>query len=219
MNATLYFPVPDYDDSRFEYHGDIGSGQAYANRLYDSYRQGSAQLSGLCTYTENGRARFTSGSMGLLMGGHARSQPRRRPFENAMKYSPVNVVIMDSNGDDETIDNLIRYFQNNEPFPIIVKFPNKPSELDPDIDTELRYWHRDSVKINNERRVDEETRFRMLPTKDIRVDFGPDSHAVMSGVRLLQRYGSWEYAWLVMNITFTKELDLPKEKIVERKFI
>ena len=220
MQAKLYFPVPDYDDSRFEYKGQLGA-QQYINSLYDSYNQGNAQLSKLRTYQgANNKFMFTSSSMAMLQSSRSRqNRGVKKARDDFYKYVPVNVIIRNTQGDDESIDNLISYYQTGEPFAIIVKFPNKFSELDPDIDTELKYWAKDTAKINRAPRIHPEKKFMMLPSKNLRVEFGKDSYAVLRDVKISQKYGSWEYAFIVQEIIFTKQLDIPQELIQERKFL
>lgn len=203
MKATLYYPVVMYDDSRFDYNGKL-EGQEYADYLYSSFNQTNAALSRL-----QGRdMRIRNDSLYALRSMNGNSNNKTKRVNDIYTYLPVEVIIRDSEGDDEKIDNIISYYQSEEPFVIIVKFPNKVGELDEDIDSDLKFWARDTRKINSHPTLHPDAKFMALPTRDIRVVFGENSYAVLENCKILEKYGSWEYAILVQKITFTKKLDI-----------
>lgn len=200
MKATLYYPVVSYDDSRFDYHGEI-SEQDYVSSLYNSFNQSNAVLSRL-------QGQNMTGSIQALRSMNGKINNNSKRIDNIYKYLPVEVVIRDSDGDDEKIDNIISYYQSGEPFVLIIKFPNKVGELDEDIDSDLKFWVRDTRKVNMHPKLNADEKFLSLPTRDMRVMFGENSYAVFESCKILEKYGSWEYAILVQKVTFTKKLDI-----------
>lgn len=61
---------------------------------------------------------------------------------------------------------------------------NIPKNIDSDVESELRFWVRDSMEINVHHEIPEGERLQMLPTKDLRVKVG-DVEGVLVKCRII----------------------------------
>ena len=92
---------------------------------------------------------------------------------------------------------LVKCRMENLMFVIIVDIPIK--NLEPDVESEIRFWVRDSMQINVHHEIPEGQRLEMLPTKDLKVRLG-DVQGVLSKCRVINFEKPYRLTLLVEKI-------------------
>jgi hypothetical protein len=92
---------------------------------------------------------------------------------------------------------LVKCRMENLMFVMIVDIPVK--SLEPDVESEIRFWVRDSMQINVHHEIPEEQRLKMLPTKDLKVKLG-DVQGVLVKCRVINFEKPYRLTLLVERI-------------------
>lgn len=85
------------------------------------------------------------------------------------EYYEVSCPIMNMRKNELQPEELIKCRMERLMFVIIVDIPNS---IDSDVESELKFWIRDSMEINVHHEIPDHERLKMLPTKDLRIKVG-----------------------------------------------
>lgn len=194
MIGTLFVPYSNGDCiNGFQYEKGTISKQEYIRIMeseYEKYRD---------AIDETVRSSF-SRNMSINPFQKQNNKYKQQTFY----YNECNCNILNIKGENCVIDELITYYQTKEEFIIILDIKNLTSN--PDVESDLKQWVRDSNKINNSMRLSEEEKIFNLPKKDFKVKFiNEGSTAILKGCKLLEYQGFGKFAILVKNIIFIRE--------------
>lgn len=179
MKAKLYIPYNDCDLVN-DFQANINfTEEEYVNYVNNAYKQSKLVMDGLSKVNTYEDMNFK---------------------KQRYKFYEADITLLDINTEDENIDNLIKYFQTGEMFIVQLYFDN--IEQMEEIDEEMRFWYRESEKINTSIKLSQDIKLKSLPTKNLKINFGDNSTAVLDECRLIERYSCKRYAILVQKITF-----------------
>lgn len=194
MQCKFYIPYSDYDAMTGFDAGIEMSEEEYTNYLNNYYQQNKLSMSE------------------IMGGGRGMSPQANMQYEETVKknilahtkYYEVSANLLDMNGKEQKIDDLIKYYQKNEMFINRVIFNDSISNSD--AYSEFRTWAIDSKRILDSNRLDENTKLLSLTPVDFKVSFGKDSNALLNSCKMLEMYTPNSFAILIKQIVFVKNL-------------
>lgn len=194
MIATLFVPYSNGDCvNGFQYEKGTISKQEYVRIMeteYEKYRD---------AIDETVRTSF-SRNMSINPFQKQNNKYKQQTFY----YNECNCNVLNIKGDNCVIDELITYYQTKDEFIIILDIKNLTSN--PDVESDLKQWVRDSNKINHSGRLTDEEKIFNLPKKDFKLKFTKEgSTAILKECKLLEYQGFGKFAILVKNIIFIRE--------------
>ena len=108
-----------------------------------------------------------------------------------------NASLSDMNGNDEIMDNLIKYANNEQQFIEIISYDI--NEINIDADQELREWIMDSFNINTNTKLITDSKLIMLPSKTLKAKIG-DKQAELIDCKIVKHYTNSKFALLINKI-------------------
>lgn len=194
MNATLYVPYSNGDCvNGFQYEKGTISKQEYVRIMeteYEKYRD---------SIDETVRSSF---SRNMSINPFQKQDNKYK--QQTYYFNECLCNVLDIKGEDCTIDELIKYYQTKEEFVIILCVKNLTSN--PDVESDMKQWVRDSNKINSSYKLTEEEKIFNLPKKDFKLKFTKEgSTAILRECKLFEYVGFGKFAILVKNIIFVRE--------------
>ena len=119
-------------------------------------------------------------------------------------YEDTYINLYNENNEEPTIDELIRHFQDGEPFILVIHMYQLGRNEDLEID--INAWGRETNKIMTSNRLDPVEKMKSLSKKDLRIKFvNSNSSAILSNCRMIDRINNRKFAFLVEKITFVTE--------------
>lgn len=197
MQATIHIPY-SYGDpvNGFKYDDPTFTDRRYIQLITEDYNRYKNDVDAVMYQnydTYNDRFRGS-----LVMSN--RRKIKREYVKQGYQYHSCKCVLRAMDGSDETIDNLIDYYKSGEQFITLVKLFNLASN--PDMETDVKMWLRDSNHINTSPRLTEEEKIFNLPRKDFKVTFNAKSTAVFKECKVAEIFSASEFAVLVNKVTF-----------------
>ena len=194
MIATLFVPYSNGDCiNGFQYERGTIEKQEYVRIMeteYNKYRD---------SIDETVRTSFSRN-----MSINPFQKQNNKYKQQTYYYNECNCNVFNIKGENCEIDELIHYFQTKDEFVIILDIKNITSN--PDVESDLKQWVRDSNKINNSYKLSEEEKLFNLPKKDFKLKFTKEgSTAVLSECKLIEYQGFGRFAIIVKTIVFIKE--------------
>lgn len=107
-----------------------------------------------------------------------------------------------------TIEQLLDYYENNKSFVIVVRIFNKKAlEEDPDVESDLKSWQRETLKIDKipSNRIDSATKFKSFSKKDLKISFTNKTAAILKDCKMVHVYNNTKFALWVDKIIFVNE--------------
>ena len=107
-----------------------------------------------------------------------------------------------------TLEKLLEYYDMNKGFVIVVRIANKRDLIDnPDIETDLKSWQTESVKIDRIKSMSSIDKFKSLSKKDLKLTFSEDSKmaAILKGCKMVNVYNNTKFALWVDKIIFIND--------------
>lgn len=118
-----------------------------------------------------------------------------------------NVLNMD--GKQETLGQLEEYYQTGEQFVLILNLNEKTLKNDADLETDLKMWFEESIKVKNCGRLTDEEVMYHLPKKDFKLKIdGLTEMAVLKDCKFLEFMSSSyhnSFAIIINKIIFVTE--------------
>lgn len=201
MKCTLFIPYVYADPvNDFEHSGDELSDKKYIQILTKEYNEYKNDINN-AVYSSY-LPQYQAFGRGLVSNNHRRIHHIYKQI--SYQYAQCECTLKQMNGEEETIDNLIRYFQTSEQFILIIQLMG--ANFDSDAETEFKMWIQESEHINTSNRLTEKEKLINLPKKDFKIAFSEaKSTAVLKECKLLEAYGKKRYAILIKEIIFVKE--------------
>jgi hypothetical protein len=190
MRSTLQIPYLPIKNS---FDADDITPDDYIKMLEEEHRKTSAMIkgSGLC-------------STNIIFKPHNNAQ-QRVYADDVFEYYNISANIFDINGNNETIDNLIRYYQTGEMFIMIIDIDdNENHDNYDDIVSDIRFWVNNSLKIHNDADIDQDSKLNLLPEKTFRLLINRNATAELEGCKLIEEQSKLRLAMIVKKITFLK---------------
>lgn len=142
MEATLYLPYYDYNDGLFDVSNDYYNSDEYARKVSDEYNKSKDVV-------YNSMLDMKNGSSSVFVGGDGQTYKfgqKSDYSEEKVAYSSCESVIYNSDGKEETVDEVITHFVKMEPFVCMVELDMDTSEEE--FETELSMWNNEHCNIN-----------------------------------------------------------------------
>lgn len=117
--------------------------------------------------------------------------------------------VLDIDGKQETIQQLDKYNKTGEQFILILNLNEKQLKNDADLETDLKMWFEESLKVKNCGRLSDEEVMYHLPKKDFKLKMaGINEIAVLKDCKFLEFMSSSyhnSFAIIINKIVFVKE--------------
>lgn len=194
MKSKLYMPYVDYDSDGFFDYNDEEYSKNYISLLYSEYNKYKDTIDDITRKSLNGKV--------SMLGSRYNSNNAKKEFKTNYKYYEIETDLFDINEDSNIIDYLIENFQKQTMFPLLLKFNNLYNNQD--FESELKLWIRNTVKINNSKNIDEVEKFKILPSKDLKIITDRNSKAILEECKILDIFSIDEIAITVNKIKFIK---------------
>ena len=114
------------------------------------------------------------------------------------EYYEVSCPILNQRKNPIQGMELIKCRMENLMFVLFIDIPTQ--SIESDIESELRFWVRDSMEINIHHEIPENERLKMLPTKDLKIKIG-DVEGTLVKCRVIDFQKPFRVALLVERIT------------------
>lgn len=198
MRATLYLPYAIGDPVKgFKYDDPNFTTQKYIQIMTADYNKYKDSVNNIVS--NNYDRRRDVFNRGLVFASN--NKIKREYIKQEYQYNSCGCIIRGMKGEDLKIDDLIRFYKTGEQFILNMKLLNVSKN--PDLETEIKMWLKESNHINFSDMLSEEEKIFNLPKKDIKVTFtDAKSTAILKECKILEYYTASEYAILVKNIIF-----------------
>lgn len=139
-----------------------------------------------------------------------RFQKRRFKYQKQIfDFHKCDCNVLDVDGRQETMQQLERYAKTEEQFVLILNLNEKMLKGDADLETDLKMWFDESIKVKNCGRLTEEEVMFHLPKKDFKLQIpGVSSMAVLKDCKFLDFMSSSyinAFAIIINKIVFINE--------------
>lgn len=181
MLTKLIIPVIDTESGRFDYNGELTRDE-YGEMVMDKFLATNNQMN---MFVDNIRRGISNVPQNIQF-----SSTVRRDFPD-IKYNFFDTDVFVENGKKENIDETFfeKYISNGEMFILIL---NVNPNMEPDAESELRFWIDDSKKIHNDPMIDTKTKLKALPQRGLKILIGKQEY-VLEGCKILQDYPDEKY--------------------------
>ena len=196
MLTKLIIPVIDTESLDFDFRGNLTRDE-YGEMVMDKFLKTNNQMN---KFVDNIRRGVSNIPQNLQY-----SSTVHRDFPDIV-YNFFETDVYIENGKKQNIDETFfeRYINSGEMFILILNInPN----MEPDAESELRFWLDDSKKIHNDTMIDTKTKLKALPQRGLKILIGKEEY-VLEGCKILQDYPNEKYpfkfAIIVEKITSEK---------------
>ena len=200
MNVTLYLEMENYEDGDFDISNDYyksdeeffdamdRENKRYSNVAYDA-------VSGLGNLSNRNVAKFGNQNKG---GKNATTNNYKS-----------EVIILNENGEDETVDNLISNCVSQDVVVNIIKFNR--DNMDEEFEEDFNFWIDEHNNINQYKdKLGEDKVWENEPIRNFKVEFlnnaNETKYAMMVNCKVLEQEGNDEYAILAEKIILIDNL-------------
>lgn len=126
---------------------------------------------------------MAGGSISYLNKKYGINEFQGRKIDNTKwEFYEVSCPILNQRKNPMQPQELVKCRNEQLMFVAIVDIPIK--SLESDVESEIRFWVRDSMEINVHHEIPERERLKMLPMKDLKVKLG-DFNGVLSNCRVI----------------------------------
>ena len=197
MRAVLYVPYSNGDARNgFKYDKEI-SQKEYANAMVEYYNQHKDGIDSV----------FMSKGLGRNIAVNPFRKERVKYNQQTFYYQPVEAKVFDIDGKDEKIDELIQFYKTGEQFIVIIALLNLSSaDESGELESDIKAWTRESVKINRTNKMTEDEKIKSLSKKSLKLKFKDSkSSAILKNCKMIEVYSRNKFALLVESIDFVQE--------------
>lgn len=183
MLTKLIIPVIDTESGEFAYNGKL-TREDYGNMVMDNFLRTNNQMN---RFVENMRRGISNTPQNIVY-----SSTVHRDFpEIQYNFFETDVFLQNSKRENIEEDFFNEYIENGKMFILILNInPN----MEPDAESELRFWLDDSKRIHNDPMIDTQTRLKALPIRGLKLKVGEKEH-VLEGCKILQDYSNKKYPY------------------------
>jgi len=197
MRAVLYVPYSNGDARNgFKYDKEI-SQKEYANAMVEYYNQHKDGIDSV----------FMSKGLGRNIAVNPFRKEKVKYSQQTFYYQPVEAKVFDIDGKDEKIDELIQFYKTGEQFIVIIALLNLSSaDESGELESDIKAWTRESVKINRTNKMTEDEKIKSLSKKSLKLKFKDSkSSAILKNCKMIEVYSRNKFALLVESIDFVQE--------------
>ena len=197
MRAVLYVPYSNGDARNgFKYDKEI-SQKEYANAMVEYYNQHKDGIDSV----------FMSKGLGRNIAVNPFRKEKVKYNQQTFYYQPVEAKVFDIDGKDEKIDELIQFYKTGEQFIVIIALLNLSSADETgELESDVKAWTRESVKINKTNKMTEDEKIKSLSKKSLKLKFKDSkSSAILKNCKMIEVYSRNKFALLVDSIDFVQE--------------
>ena len=190
MEVTLYLPYYDYNDGAFDVNNDYYNEEDYINAVSSEYNKNKDIVFNSMLDAKNGSGSLVQGSDGQTYKfGQQTAQS-----EEKVAFSKCEGILLDVDGEDETVDKFIEKFARQEQFLEIID------------ETEVSLWVKEHNNINQYAdKLGEEWVLAKEPKRNIKVQFknnaNQDVYAVLEDCKIMDIVDDNMFAIFVERIT------------------
>ena len=185
MKVTLVIPTIDTLNQDFTFHGKEFTVDEYGNMVMKHYMQYNNQINDMMV---NGIRR-----------PFAREVSNKSIKDNDYNKYECEAFVTDANGDEITEQYFYNFIRNGKMFIIDVDVNtntlNNSTDtekhlLGNDSESELRFWKRDSKLVRNDRTLDDITKLKTLPTRDLYISLDNNTLYKMQNCKIIEDYSN-----------------------------
>ena len=154
MIVKLVIPVVDTDNINCDTDVNL-TREEYGDMVYDQYKRNDKAID---AYTRGYRS-----PVSLYETETQRTHYDDLTFEDV----ECEAQIMDVKKQEINDEWLKEHAYNGKMFLLIVNV--NPSDIDPNVESELRYWMDDSGRLLNDTSLDDTTKLKYLPTRSLKI--------------------------------------------------
>ena len=205
MKVTLYIPFANGDAvNGFKYEGEELTARKYVKMEETEYYG-----------HKDGVDQMVVTSFGNNMAYNPFQKRKVNVKNQTYAFHKCEGNVRNINGSEVNTTQLDRLWVNKEQFALYVYLNEKEFIMKPDLETDLKMWIKDSLKILNTTKLDEVEKMKHLPKKDFKIDFDNNkSHAVLKNCKFVKLLSSirkangepmiTSFAIIIERIIFTK---------------
>ena len=200
MEVTLYLPYYDYNDGAFDVNNDYYNEEDYINAVSSEYNKNKDIVFNSMLDAKNGSGSLVQGSDGQTYKfGQQTAQS-----EEKVAFSKCEGILLDVDGEDETVDKFIEKFARQEQFLEIIEF--NLDTVEEEFETEVSLWVKEHNNINQYAdKLGEEWVLAKEPKRNIKVQFknnaNQDVYAVLEDCKIMDIVDDNMFAIFVERIT------------------
>lgn len=181
MITKLIIPVIDTESGKFSYNGNLTK-EEYDNMVMDKFLSTNNKMNKFVDNMMNGISNVRSN--GYYTANHQKDFP-----DIKYNFFETDVFVQDSKKNDIDASFFQNYIENEKMFILILNInPN----MEPDAESELRFWMDDSLKVTNDTTLDTQTRLKVLPKRGFKILINNVEY-VLEGCKILQNYSNKKY--------------------------
>lgn len=188
---TLMVPYSNGDAVKgFKYDGGDITEQQYSRLMVDTYNK---YKNGVWdTYIERAGMNMAINNYEKEIVHYAQQQ---------YYFDETKVDIFNAAGGDITIDELIRLYQTRNPFILIVDMYKMNDN--PDLETDMKSWLRECVKIKNNPHFSDAEKIQYSSKKNLKIKFDDaKSQAILQNCKMMDYKNNHTFVFIVEKIIF-----------------
>lgn len=181
MLTKLIIPVIDTESLDFDFRGNLTRDE-YGEMVMDKFLATNNQMN---RFADNIRRGISNIPQNIQY-----SSTVHRDFPD-FKFNFYETDVYVENSKKENIDESFfdNYIEKNKMCILIL---NVNPNMEPDAESELRFWLDDSKKIYNDKMIDTKTRLKALPQRGLKILIGKKEY-ILEGCKVLQDYPDEKY--------------------------
>lgn len=196
MIATLHIPYGFGDCvNGFKYDGVITDIE-YVRRMtkeYDDHKYGIDEM----MRTRSGRN----------MAINPFQKENNKYTQQKQSFGELTVYVDDKTFNGMKMETLLRHFENDESFVTVIRLHNvKELKYNEDLQTDLKSWQTETLKIDRLPDLDNVTKFKSMSKKDLKLTFdGTEMAAILKDCKMVNVYSNTKFALWVGKIIFIND--------------
>lgn len=196
MIATLHVPYGFGDCvNGFKYDGVI-SDVEYVRRMtkeYDSHKWGIDEM-------------MTTRS-GKNMAINSFQKENNKYKQQTPSFGELTVYVDDKDYNPMKMETLLKHFESDKSFVVVIRLGNvRQLRDDIDLQTDLKSWQTETVKIDRLPDLDNVAKFKSMSKKDLKLTFnGTEMAAILKDCKMVSVYSNTKFALWVGKIIFIND--------------
>lgn len=198
MVGILHIPY-GYGDcvNGFKYEGKVISPEEYRERLTRDYNEHKYGVDNMM------RTQF---HRNISMNNFQKE--KNSYTQQKQLFAQIKCYFDDKDFQSMSIEQLLNYYERDDSFVIVVRiFDKRELDADPDIESDLKSWQTETVKIDNipSSRMDDVTKFKSFSKKDLKISFTDKTSAILKNCKMIHVYTNTKFALIVEKIIFIND--------------
>ena len=175
MVTNLIFPVQDLDKNKFQFDRDL-SNDEYNRMQLEHFNNTYGRVG---DYLEGKNVSYGQ-------YGYEIHEDRAYDIPDNDNEVEVESLLLNSNRADLTEADLFNYLDNGNKFIMIVNI--NPTTVDPDAESEIRYWLEDSMRVWNDEALDKKTKILSSPPRDLKIALSDGAKHTLRNCKIFEEY-------------------------------